>query len=129
MLQIELTQPNLDLLMEDPAEVPAESAPWVSYVEHPHVQWIPCRNTLQCKWWDETKKRERHVSLELSGGVDDEDKRDVVNGAASYFQQLYDNKNEDYTSWEKDETGEAEFDHILSLRRRGKKPVFGGKWV
>ena len=93
-LQIELTQPNLDLLMEDP---PAESVPWVSDVEHPNVQWIPCRNMFQCHWWD--GRRERHLGLEFNGDAEDADKCAIVNGAAGFLQRLYDNKREDAANW------------------------------
>ena len=89
-LQIEPTQPNLDLLMEDP---PAESAPWVSDVEHKNVQWIPCGNMLQTYWWD--GRRKQHLKLEFSGDMEDGDKRALIDGEAGYLQKIYDNKNKE----------------------------------
>ena len=56
VLQIELKQPNLDLLMEYPPEDPAESAPWLPMV--PNVQWIASREMLRCKWWNNEESRE-----------------------------------------------------------------------
>ena len=117
VLQIELTQPNLDLLMEDPSEDPAEPAPWVPEIEHPRVQWIPSRNMFHCTWWDSKKSRERHVGVAFSGDVDDADKHAIVDGAAKYLQQLYDNSNNPEDNCACDPSGEAEFEQMLSVQR------------
>ena len=51
-LQIEITQSNLDLLLEEP---PAEPAPWTPTIEPMNVYWIASRKMVQCKWWDSKK--------------------------------------------------------------------------
>ena len=48
MLEIELTEENMDLLLEDP---PAESArPFVPRIDEPNVLWVSHRNHVRCKW-------------------------------------------------------------------------------
>ena len=55
VLQIELTQPNLDLLLEEPT---AGSAPWKPTLEHENVNWVASRNGVQCTWWDSKKQKQ-----------------------------------------------------------------------
>ena len=107
--------------MEDPSEDPAEPAPWVPEV--PNVQWIPSRHMLRCKWWDNKTPRDRHAGVAFSGDVDDEDKRAIVDGAAVYLQQLYENSNNPEDNCACDPSGGAELE-----QRSGKEPVFGGRW-
>ena len=45
VLQLEITQPNLDLLLDEP---PAEPAPWLPTLDHANVYWIASRNQARC---------------------------------------------------------------------------------
>ena len=93
-LQIELTQENMDLLLEDP---PAVSAPFnPKYLEdYPNVSWISARNHLRITWWDSKKKTWRiashPVALEdhVGGEVSEEEKEGAVCQAAAFLQQQY----------------------------------------
>ena len=49
VLRIELTQENMDLLLEEP---PAESAPFSPRIEQPDVVWVASRNHVRCTYWD-----------------------------------------------------------------------------
>ena len=53
VLQIELTNENMDLLLEDP---PAASAPaFTPKISQPDVVWVGCRNHVRCTYWDSKK--------------------------------------------------------------------------
>ena len=52
VLQIEITQSNLDLLLEEP---PAEPALWTPEIEQQDVYWIASRNQIRCYYWDNKK--------------------------------------------------------------------------
>jgi hypothetical protein len=90
VLQIEITQPSLDLLLEQP---PAESAPWTPTIENENVYWLASRNMVRCYWWDSKKSRRRFKSIgvEFSSDMDDEAKRAAVTIAAAELQAFYDN--------------------------------------
>ena len=57
-LQIELTQENMDLLLEDPPAVSAPFNPDVS-ARYPNVFWVSLRNHVRCTWWDSKKRCRR----------------------------------------------------------------------
>ena len=82
VLQIELTQPNLDLLLEEPR---AESAPC-------NVYCIASRNMVRCTWWDskKSKKRIKSMGVEFSSDMDDKDKLAAVISVAGELQEFYD---------------------------------------
>ena len=52
VLQIELTQENMDILLEEP---PAESAPFSPRIDQPNVVWVASRNHARCTYWDSKK--------------------------------------------------------------------------
>ena len=115
VLQIELTQPNLDLLLEDP---PAESAPWAPTLKHENVYWIASRSMVRCTWWDSKrlKKRIKSKSVEFSSDMDNDDKLDAVLSAADELQEFYDTRNNlqnnmPAASEESDDGGSAESAH------------------
>ena len=115
VLQIELTQPNLDLLLEDP---PAESAPWAPTLKHENVYWIASRSMVRCTWWDSKrlKKRIKSKSAEFSSDMDNDDKLDAVLSAADELQEFYDTHNNlqnnmPAASEESDDGGSAESAH------------------
>ena len=92
MLQIEITQPNLDLLLEEP---PAEPAPWIPELEQQNVYWIPSRNQLQCLYWDSKKLKYRYKTMrvEFLENMDTGAKQDAVSSAAAELQEFYDKRN------------------------------------
>ena len=59
VLQIEITQSNLDLLLEEP---PAEPAPWKPEIEQQDVYWVESRNHVRCTYWDSKKLKRRYKS-------------------------------------------------------------------
>ena len=72
-LQIELTQENMDLLLEDP---PAVSAPFNPNLEdYPNVTWISARSHLRIRWWDSKHQKWRigsqFVNLEEHDGEEE----------------------------------------------------------
>ena len=77
-LQIEITQPNLDLLLEEP---PAEAAPWTPTIEPPdEVYWLLKFSSDRAS-----------MLVEFSSDMDDEAKRDAINSAAAELQAFYAN--------------------------------------
>ena len=88
VLQIELTEANLDLLLEEPAE----SAPWAPTIQYESMCWVGTRNALKCTWWDSKKRKYRHkwMPVLLSSDMDDEDKDRAVAEAANELQHFRD---------------------------------------
>ena len=88
VLQLELTNTNIDLLLEDPPAVPA---PWLPSMSHPNVHWVAVRNHVRCKWWDSRRKKWRtesdHVKLEPHMSV--EEKQSMVFRAAAALEQFF----------------------------------------
>ena len=82
VLQIEITQPNLDLLLEEP---PAEPAPFTPTIGPENVYWIASRSMVQCKWWDskKSKKRFKSILVEFTSDMEEEAKLDAINSAAA----------------------------------------------
>jgi hypothetical protein len=92
VLQLEMTQPNLDLLLDDP---PAESAPWKPELDHEDVFWIPSRNQVRCYWWDsgKSKTRIKSIGVELCPHMDESAKLAASRTAADELQRFYDAHN------------------------------------
>ena len=75
-LQIELTQENMDLLLEEP---PAESAPFnpaaAVSARYANVHWVTLRKAVRCTWRDSKKKKwtitSRLVEFEPDAGYDE----------------------------------------------------------
>ena len=89
VLQLEITQPNLDLLLDDP---PAEPAPWMPNLDHGNVHWYPFRNQVRCYYWDSGKSKTRLKSkgVELGCFMDDAAKLAATRTAADELQRFYD---------------------------------------
>ena len=62
VLRIEITQPNMELLLEEP---PAEAVPWMPEVNETNVYWIPSRRKLQCMYWDSAKMRLTYKTMHV----------------------------------------------------------------
>ena len=89
VLQIEITQPNLDLLLEEP---PAEPALWRPEIEQQDVYWIASRNQIRCSYWDSKKLkwRSKTMRVEFCSDMDNEAKLDAVSSAAMELQEFFD---------------------------------------
>ena len=111
VLQIELTQPNLDLLLEEPAV----SAPWTPTIKHENVTWIAGRNMVRCIWWDSKKfkNKTRPMSAEFSSDMDNDSKDAAVLSAAEKLQEFYDTHHnlQKNMPGESDDGGSAESAH------------------
>ena len=92
VLQLEITQPNLDLLLDEP---PAEPAPWIPALDHDNVYWIPSRNQVRCYYWDSNKSKTRIKSMgvELGRVMDDAAKLAATRTKADELQRFYDSHN------------------------------------
>ena len=88
-LQIEITESNLDLLLEEP---PAAPAPFKPEIEQQNVPWVKSRNSVRCTYWDsETLKRKyKSLRVEFHSDMDDEDKLESVRSAAVELQEFFD---------------------------------------
>ena len=75
-LQIEITQSNMELLLEEP---PAEPAPWTPTIEQEH------HNDTTLKFDIDRAS----VRVEFARDIDDDAKRDAVKGAAAHFIEQY----------------------------------------
>ena len=88
-LQIELTQENIDLMLEAP---PAVSAPLkINLSQYPNVYWIAARNHVRCNWWDSRRKiwRISSKSVEFEDQAGEEEKEAAILAAADSLQELY----------------------------------------
>ena len=89
VLQLEVTQFNLELLLEQP---PAETAPWKPKIESADVHWRTSTNSLFCKYWDSRaiKSRYKYIGVDVESEVSDEAKQDLVNRAKDELERYYD---------------------------------------
>ena len=89
VLQIELTQSNLDLLLLEPT---AGSAPWKPAIDHANVCWIASRSMVRCVWWDSKKHQYRIKSqlVKLPSEMVEVEKFAAVISAADKLQKFYD---------------------------------------
>jgi len=90
VLQIEMTQSNLDLLLESP---PAETAPWKPEIEQQDVRWVGTRHHVRCRYWDSKLLKWRSKSTTVSGlspNMDDEAKQGKVRRVAVEVQEFFD---------------------------------------
>ena len=89
VLQLEATQRNMELLLEEP-----KNNLWRATIapEHKNVPWIPGRRALGCFWWDSTFKTFRGKSkyVTIDDNMADSDKRGAVMKAAASLQAFYD---------------------------------------
>jgi len=77
VLQIEVTQHNMDLLLEEP---PAEPAPWTPTIDE---WWSPVNEVI------EFSLDGASVKVEFVRDIDDDAKRDAVRSAAADLQEQY----------------------------------------
>jgi hypothetical protein len=81
VLQLEITQPNLELLLEEP---PADATPWTPEIQSACLSWRKSTNTLWCKYWDSrsSKYRTKGTELEFGSEMNGEAKQRLVDQAA-----------------------------------------------
>ena len=89
VLRIEVTQPNLDLLLEEP---PTEAAPWIPEVEETNVYWVPSTKKVQCMYWDNAKMKYRYktMQVEFVEQMSPIDTHDAVRNVALELQKFFD---------------------------------------
>ena len=75
-LQIEITQSNMELLLEEP---PAEPAPWTPTIEQEHHNDTTLKFSID----------RASVRVEFARDIDDDAKRDAIKGAAAHFIEQY----------------------------------------
>ena len=88
VLQIELTQENMDLLLEDP---PAASAQFVPSIIHPDVTWVAGRNHVRCQYWNSQKKSWKIKSklIEFDPHSDTDAMQELVDREAEAMQRFF----------------------------------------
>ena len=89
VLRIEVTKANLELLLEEP---PAEATAWIPDVDETNIYWIPSREKLQCKYWDNAKMKNRYktMQVEFVEQMSPIDKQDAVRNVALELQKFFD---------------------------------------
>ena len=92
VLKIELTDFNMQLLLEDP---PAESAPWYPQIDQENMFWASAQSQVRCSLWGSKKGKFVLLSngVEFRPGMDDEEKQSLVTSAAEelqHFIEFYD---------------------------------------
>ena len=87
VLKLEITNTNLDLLLEQPAALAA----WTPVIEQPDVIWRPSTTSVVARYWDSMKKKYRFKAMSVNfTNMDDDEKRVAVNHAAREVQAFYD---------------------------------------
>ena len=88
-LQIELSEDNLDLLLEEP---PAVSAPFIpNLAEFPHTFWLGSRKCVRTSYWDSRQGVWKVKSQTVDFQDDDaiEEKQAAVSAAASVLEEFF----------------------------------------
>ena len=91
-LQIELSQENMDLLLEEPPDDPAPFNPAAAVsARYPNVHWVTLRNAVRCTWYDSKKNKPTIASrnVEFEPDADNEEKLSVVMAVAKRLQRFY----------------------------------------
>ena len=91
-LQIELSQENMDLLLEEPPDEPAPFNPAAEVAaRYPNVHWLTHRNAVRCTWYDSKKKKQTTTSrnVEFEPDADNEEKLSIVMAVAKRLQKFY----------------------------------------
>ena len=91
-LQIELSQENMDLLLEEPPDEPAPFNPAAAVsARYPNVHWLTHRNAVRCTWYDSKKKKSTTTSrnVEFEPDADNEEKLSLVMAVAKRLQRFY----------------------------------------
>ena len=121
VLAIELTEENLDLLLEDP---PAGSAPWSPEINEPDVIWLPRRKELRAFYFDRQKGRycTKSMQVEFSHCLNDDDKQEACDKVARELQRFFeandDAEGEMSTAVDSDGDGSNDSDEPQRKRRR-----------
>ena len=121
VLAIELTEGNLDLLLEDP---PAGSVPWAPEINEPDVIWLPRRRELRCQHYDRLKGRHstKSMQVEFSHCLTDDVKQEACDKVARELQRFFeandDAEGEMSTAVESDDDGSNDSDEPQRKRRR-----------
>lgn len=87
VLKLEITNTNLDLLLEQPAALAA----WTPVIEEPDVTWRPSTKSVVARYWDSMKSKYRNRTMSVNfTNMDDDEKRAAVTYAAREVQAFYD---------------------------------------
>ena len=89
MLQIELSQENLDLLLEAPRAEP--TPPFTPNIEQRDVVWVKDRSHVRCTYWDPktNRRRTKSQSIEFDSDCEESQKQEIVNREAEAMQQFF----------------------------------------
>ena len=123
-LQIELTQENMDLLLEEPPDEPAPFNPATAVsASCPNVYWVTLRNAVRCTWYDSKKKKRTIASrnVEFQPDADNEEKLSVVMAVAKRLQRFYEARNHKDNIDCDDSYDSAESAHESSSEPRRKR--------
>ena len=87
VLKLEITNTNLDLLLEQPAALAA----WTPVIEEPDVTWRPSTKSVVARYWDSRKSKYRWKAMSVNFTNMDNDEKDfAVTYAAREVQLFYD---------------------------------------
>ena len=88
VLQLELTQDNLDLLLEEPRP---EATPFTPTIDQPDVVWVKDRNHVRCTYWSSKTKKWRTTSrpIDFDSDMDDDKKQELVDIGAIALQRIF----------------------------------------
>ena len=108
VLKLEITNTNLDLLLEQPAALAA----WTPVIEQPDVMWRPSTTSVCAMYWDSMKSKYRWKAMGVNiTNMNDEEKRVAVNHAAVEVQPFYDshhNREDDMPKKRRRSTGDED---------------------
>ena len=88
-LQIELTQENLDLMLEEP---PAASAPFIpNLAEFPNTSWFGPRKQVRCSYWDSRREgwKVKSQGVDFEDDATHDEKEAAVFAAAAALQEFF----------------------------------------
>jgi hypothetical protein len=88
VLQLELTQDNLDLLLEEPRPEETQFTPTIS---QPDVAWVKDRNYVRCRYWSSRVKKWKTRSrlIDFDSDMDDDKKQELVDIGAIALQRHF----------------------------------------
>ena len=88
VLQLELTQDNLNLLLEEPRPEKTQFTPTIS---QPDVAWVKDRNYVRCRYWSSRVKKWRTRSrlIDFDSDMDDDKKQELVDIGAIALQRIF----------------------------------------
>ena len=91
VLQIELTNENIDLLLEGPPTESVQFTPTICGVNCPDVTWYSPRNHLRCTYWNSKKQTWTIKSklIEFDANESDEQRQELVDKEANALQAFF----------------------------------------